>query len=486
MITKTVEELRSEMTTEILRYLPNLDLTEGTPERDIFIEAPISGQLITLWNKLIYAAKLHSPVIYYNDLDLSDIQNYCLNYNVTRRAATYSTGAVTFFTYAEPATDISILSGTKVSTSTTPEVEFVTTSAVTLPYLTRNSYYNATNSRWEIVANIQAVNPGAEYRAGSSSITKMGTSVSGISGCINTSVVSGGTAEETTEAMLRRVVDKFQGRGLGTTVGVKSFVENYATAVSVVESTDPYMLRDGGVGGAVDIYVIGSTSTTVTDTISISSTGLTSPLTVSYTSTGIRTAYQPITSISSVVVNSTVLSSTYYTLTKDTGLLARSTDSFDRVTLTSAGLAAVGPFEAGDTIYITYIYNSLLATIDSELVSQLNHYMNRDYLVREMIPVTIDVYMQIKESTGQDFNAQKASWELAISDQIASVKTEGSVELADIVGVIKSKSTVDNVDLTTVALTNTGGGTKTTYGDILLGKTQYPITGTITLIQWTS
>ena len=72
-------EIRSEIISALTSLLPNIDVeTTGTPERDMFVEAPISGQLITLWNKIIYAAKLHAPLVYYADLEESDINNYCI------------------------------------------------------------------------------------------------------------------------------------------------------------------------------------------------------------------------------------------------------------------------------------------------------------------------------------------------------------------------------------------------------------------------
>ena len=55
---KSVDEIRSGLLTEYSRLQPDLDLSEGTPERDIFIEAQIAGALSELWDNEDYTSKL--------------------------------------------------------------------------------------------------------------------------------------------------------------------------------------------------------------------------------------------------------------------------------------------------------------------------------------------------------------------------------------------------------------------------------------------
>jgi len=74
---------------------------------------------------------------------------------------------------------------------------------------------------------------------------------------------------------------------------------------------------------------------------------------------------------------------------------------------------------------------------------------------------------------------------LDIGTFIDGILNNGSVEKADIVGVAKSNAYVDNIDLDSVVLTPTGGGTVTSSGDVQLLKNEYPISGVITLTRWT-
>jgi hypothetical protein len=486
MITKTLDDIRTEVMTELLNHIPNLDLTEGTPERDLFVEAPIAGQLIPLWNDLIYTSKMFAPILFYSDLKSEDVKTYLANYNVAVLSATYSSGVVTFYTTILPTTDITIESGTIIKTNSSTPVEFVVDGRYVMYASIASSYYNSVTGRWEIDCRVKALNAGPAYRAGSNAVTVLVSTVSGITGCTNSDAISGGQDEETLESALRRVVDKFQGRGLGSTLGLKSFVQSYVDAVNVVGARDPEMLRDEGYGGMIDFYVIGSEATTFTDTFAITSTGLDNLTLVTYTSSSVLPTMQPVLSITSVIKNNVVLSPSFYTLTKDTGLLKESAHGYDRVTLTAGGIASTGYFEDGDTVEVTYLYNSLLSTVEDNLNSTSNHYMNRDYLVRSMTEVTIDVTFRFKELAGQVFSDVAASVELEVATFIDSILNNGSVERADIVGVAKQNAYVDNIDLDSVVLTSIGGGTVTAQGDVTLGKNEYPTSGTITLTRWTN
>jgi hypothetical protein len=103
-----------------------------------------------------------------------------------------------------------------------------------------------------------------------------------------------------------------------------------------------------------------------------------------------------------------------------------------------------------------------------------------------MTSVIINVYMVFKESTGQDFAIVSNSVEINIATFINSILTAGSLEKADVLGVAKAMPTVDNIDLTTFTITPVDGGTVTAQGDILFNKNEYPTSGTITLVRWTS
>jgi len=486
MITKSASDIRSEIITALLTLLPNLDLTDGSPERDMFIEAPLEGQLSTLWDNIIYAAKLHAPHTYQSDIEDVDLINYMSNYGISQTAATYSTGVVTFYTNSVPTQDITIPDGTVVATQESVPVELAVQGSYIMYFSIASSYFNANTQRYEINCSVKTLVSGAAYRAGANTVVNLVSGVSGISGVTNANPITGGRDQETISDALSRVIGTFQGRGLGPTQGLVNFILPYVEAVNVVGANDPEMLRDEGLGGMIDFYVIGENIVSATDTTTITSTGLATGTNVTYTSTGIKLSNRPVKTVLSVIVNSEVIYPTYYALTIDTGILSKSTQASDMVTITSTGLANGFWFKSGDSVEISYQYNILLATIETDLNSLENHYQNRDYLLREMTSVTIAVYMRLKETAGQDFTAVSTTVGTAISSFINSIKNGGSLELADVVGVSKAITTVDNIDLTTVSLTPSGGGTKTAQGDILFAKNEYPVAGAITIERWTN
>jgi len=486
MIAKSANEIRNEIIDALLAKLPNLDLTEGSPERDLFIEAPLEGQLQDLWEKIIYAAKLHAPHTYQADIEDEDLINYMSNYGITQSAATYATGVLTFYTTAIPTQDILVASGTIARTQEVSPIEFAVQGDYQMYFSVAPSYFNANTQRYEINCSVKATVAGTTSRAGANSVVELSSGITGITGVTNNDPITGGQDEESVTDALARVISTFQGRGLGPTQGLINFIIPYVEAVNAVGANDPEMERDEGLGGMIDFYIIGESLITATDTFTITSTGLETGVNVTYTSTGIILGSPPVRDLLSVIVNDNVMHPVYYELTEDTGILSKSTQASDRVTVTSTGLANDFWFKSGDVVEVSYLYNDLLSTIENDLNSIENHYQNRDYLLREMTEVTITVYMRFKETAGQDFDIISNDVETAISSFINSILNGGSLELADVVGVAKAITTVDNIDLTNVALTATGGGTKTAQGDILFSKNEYPTAGTITLVRWTN
>ena len=482
MISKTISDIRNDIVTAYSAHIPSLDISTGTPEREMFIEAPIAGQLINLWNELIYAAKLFAPINYYQDLEESDINTYCANYGIAPVAATYSSGSVIFYTYNKPTTDIYINNGQVVQTLDTPPIQFAVNGSYAMYANSVSNYYNAVLGRYELLCSVVAKLPGAQYRAASGAISNISGNIPGIDGCTNLDLVGGGSSIDTPQSRLQRVVAQFQGRSIASTQGLQNYVNTLTSAANVVGTGSPLMLRDEGLGGCIDIYVRGSTLVTTTDTFTAVITDPTGPRL--FTSTGFALSSQPVSSISSFVVNGIALSGASYHLVKDTGILSGSTQGYDRIELTSTGITSTGHLSIGDVINTTYIYNGLLSTIQNTLTNPTNLYINRSYLVRQMTAVTINTTASLAIANGYTWNAVVASVELSIDTYLSSLVNNTSVELANIIGVMKNIAGVSNINIPTVSILNIGGGNLTAQGDILLGANEYAVTGSVNLTQW--
>lgn len=481
---KSVDEIRSGLLTEYSRLQPDLDLSEGTPERDIFIEAQIAGALSELWDNEDYTSKLFAPLKYYADLNDADIENYCSNYDITRRPATKSAGIVTFYSFVRPQKDISIPSGTSVSTKSTPKLSFITTTDFVASTNNIMAYYNALNSRWEYNLPVEAVTGSSLYRAGAGTVTTIDVPIAGVAGCENTSSISGGSDAETNESMLQRVVARFQSRGLNNDVGIKSYAENYSSSAYVASAGDPLMQRDNGLGGAVDIYVKGSTLTDAQDKFILSSTGFTD-ITSGYTTTSITLTKQPVQRISSILLNNNGVPQTYFTLSKDVGLLQKSTRSKDKLVLTSTGITELGSFKDGDTIEVNYTYNSLLSKIEENLNVSTNKYFQRDYLGREMTEAPIRVELRLTPISGGTIDSYKSSWDVAVSNYLNTLRSGATVYRANILDVYNGLSTVDNIDITSIVITDVNGIGTVIDNNIVLPSNAYAVFGSSVYTLWT-
>ena len=337
MITKDMNDVRASILRQFATYLPNLDLTEGTPERDLFVEAPLAGFISPLWSYATYIAQLQSPMVYSSNLAVDDINNYINTFQIIPVSATYASGTVTFFTYNKPKADIVIGTGTTVTTTSNPPNQYVTTTTAVI-YLSNNvPYYNAASQRWEITTNVQSNTAGSGYGAGANTVTRIPTRINGIDGCTNVMPIIDGSPAESITSKLQKVTQKFQGRDLSSTSGTKSYIKSLSSNANVVLAGDPLMLRDGGLGGCIDVYVMDQNLVTTSDTLSITFTGLTNPTNVKYTSTTIKFINQPVNSLVSLLRTiggvTTTTSSTQYTLVQDTGVLQYSTNSSDKLKL---------------------------------------------------------------------------------------------------------------------------------------------------------
>jgi hypothetical protein len=477
---KTRDSLTSALISALQARL-NIDLTEGTPERDIFVEAPVTGQLLDIWTALEYLFKLQAPFIYSDELLVGDLDIFCRNNGVNEIPATYSNGQVLFYTYTEPAKDIIITSSNSCATS--DGKNYTVSGYYTISYLNRATYYNAINRRWEITVNVIAQTPGTAGTTAALTINKVNGSIAGIEGVTNLSAITGGTDVGTIQERLALVKRNFKGRNLATTEGIKLFVDNYSKNSAIIGTNDPLMLRTNNLGGGIDIYIRDEIMEGAVDTVTFTSTGLNTLTDPVYTTTSIKFIYQPVHTISTVSKNGITLNTTYYTLTKDIGLLYKSTSALDKLILTSAGLANIGYFAAGDVVVINYNYNVLLHTIQNELNAPINLYDNRSFLLREQSFFTVDTYMKVKLYTGYTIANVISSASLKISDYI-SANTTSLIEFADIVSIIKNIAGVDNIDLPTGTITASDGRTKTASGDIPVGSNEYAKAGIMNLVEW--
>ncbi len=462
---KTTDQVKSDLISVYGNLDDKLDLTKNKVERDVLVEAPADGAIGDLWSELDNTSKAQS---FDNVADLSnaDIDALASNYNRSRNDAVKATSAVFFYTDSSPTADITVASGVIVSTSDDNPVTFETTESKTMYSATPDIYYQSSLGLWGIELSVRAISAGENGNKSAGLITTLSTSVSGITSVNNVTAATGGSEEESNASLISRVKARFEGEDLSTRGGLRDLMldQDNVTDALIVGANHSFMTRDEGYGGSIDIYILGSDSTTTSETVTVTSTG--------YVLTS-----QPVISVSSVIGDSSYTETTDYTFVADTANFAGSTLGQDKILFTSTGPSV------GEDITVTYNYNALMATLQNLFTIDANDIVNSDNLVKSTTEVTIDITIAgLVLNTGYDLASVKNSINTALTNLINALGLGDAVELADILGTIKSVAGVDNLDtrMANTYITPSGGGTVNAQGDVILTAKEYPRMGTPT------
>jgi hypothetical protein len=298
------EDIAGRLIAQITKQLPDLDLSPRSEVRDIFID-PFSIELANM-SVREWFARVSTSISAISQLDnvsgngisdpfqsspykqqiaraygLSpqDTQNLINEQfdllgeqaGLTRLGATQATVVLTFYTYQQPTSNITIPQGATVTTipdSNTPALTFTTQGTGTIDIANLASFFNTNTGWWGVSVPAQSTQPGSVGNVGAGTIRQ---SANGVPSGVSVTNLQGalfGSDQESNSAFAARI----QAR---TVTGIDSSSANgyLVTALStpgiidaqVVAAGDLEMLRDWDptrqkhVFGAVDIYVRGTT-----------------------------------------------------------------------------------------------------------------------------------------------------------------------------------------------------------------------------------
>ena len=283
---KTIDNIITEMRADIKTNNSQIDISEGEPANDIFIEVPAKqiADVYKIAEHVSLIQSLKSP----DEFTEQELDDYAYNFNITRKSATKSTGNVTFGLTTASVSDIVIPVGSQVATietTTTPSISFrVTTTTVLLA------------GAYSVVAPVEALVAGVAGNAGANSIVTISTPISGITSVINSGATTGGTDSEPNASLSARIIGVWTGANIGTKKGIANLMiaQDNVTNAFVQGWGDPLMTRDNGYGGKADVYILAESgfSTSIIDEES------------TYAGTGdVLLLSQPVLSIDEVKVN---------------------------------------------------------------------------------------------------------------------------------------------------------------------------------------
>jgi hypothetical protein len=196
------------------------------------------------------------------------------NENSYRLAGRNAVGQVVAYTTSKPTKDISIPSGTTVSTNgdaTTPTQRYTVGGTYIMSAANAESYYNFSTKRYEITLDITCTTIGLAGNRPAGQITNI-SGVSGIS-VTNTEATVFGLDRETNNDLAARTMLAFLSVDAGTEGGYAKTAAAQPGIIKakIVKSGDTLMMRDWDpirkkhIGGKVDIWTQGLREAQVTD-----------------------------------------------------------------------------------------------------------------------------------------------------------------------------------------------------------------------------
>lgn len=398
---KTKEEVLANLRSIIEGLNVDITTADHSTVYDVFL-SPVSQEIEKLYKLLDYVSKISSydglkSLLEMSDddkIDLSegfapksdgtaytaaeveaiistDIENYASNYNITRDPGTKATGNVRF--YRRDNSAMTIPTGTIVSTSGLSPIYFETTTSI----VNETPSYDSSKGMYYVTASVRALLPGSDGNVGKTKINVISPPIPDIAiTCSNPSDLSGGTDPESDSALLERTRGGWAVSNVNTVEGYINLMkenENVQDAI-VIGPTDSEMERQ--LPGAIDIWVAASENLVAVE----------QKITYHSSQDEYLLLNPPVTSISSVKKDEdqSIVSSSKYSLSSDTGVNALSTEAQDKISFSET-------LEDGKVYVITYYYDKIIFDLQSVFDLDANNVVDCDVLVKKGERILIDV-----------------------------------------------------------------------------------------------
>lgn len=463
---RTSEEVRADMLSQLGRLLPTLDLSVGSTERDLFIEAPLAGAISPMWKQIEVLESVFSLFTSPGNIPTAIVDRIALdNYNITRTPASAAFGTATFYATAFNES-ITIPAGTTIQTSSSSPKVYATLSSAVFNPQDAAVYFNAITSRYEFKVAVRSQQIGAGTGVSRNTLTVITSPISGISGVTNESGIDDGFDAETNDQVVFKIQQANISRSIDTNAGLNVFLSQFSNDYRIIRYGDAEFKRSKFPGG-VDVYFANNTPDVGSDNFVVPTTNFVG---------GFVLTNQPVTEISLVVGNVTgTIPADRYTLVKDTGILSNSTRSKDAIVFGAPGLTDT-------SITVTYTYNSFPASVQSEIELPANDSFNRDMLMRQATEVLITVTVSLRLQGNAEIELVQNAITTNLSTYINELLLGQSVIKGDILNLLRVEG-VAAIDFNSFVMTPTGGGTVSTAGDIEIANNEFAVFNDVVITQ---
>lgn len=452
---KTSDEFAADIEDSILSRNTNYDTKIG-PIPDLIIQ-PLANVLEIQNERMRVVQQLLSlaNADIFVDRDLDD---FVYNELLVRLSGSKARVVLTFSRVAAPTADVTVRANFPVATLADEDsgggaITFATLIDTTMVAANAASYFNPTTQRYELQVVADAVSPGSVGNVGAYRIVRPLRALSGFDSVINNAAASGGRDTESNSELIDRYFLSLLGTSPSVATGLKKILSGKFTQVldaNVVYGNNPLNVRSSTDGGAVDVYVIGSAATTVTETVTFAGVNQTMVL-----------SNQPVQSITSV---------TGYTQNSDY-VLVKSTDGNAESVRASDGLRFIvgGSAPAVNTVItVTYVYNGLMQQLQSQFSTADMDVPGRDLLFKQATLANITISANIRIRSGYNSAQVLNTITTAILSFVNALKLGNNVEVSDIQAVVRAYSAVDNFIITNIAKFGETG-----LSDIQIGQNEY-------------
>ncbi len=449
----------TQIVTDMINYIKYKDTTidteVGSITRDVVVE-PVANSVQEIYVENEHVGLIHSL---FNWASMSDdeLDQLVYNYGITRNSAIEATGTVVFRRNVALTDDILIPQDTIVATKKTIDesaINFITTADEIMYLALSATYYNSLTGYYEISVAVQAEIAGIDGNVASSSILTIQSAIPGINSVINIIATTGGTDEESNEALANRALLALTGNNVGTESGYLSTVLSnaYILDALLIGPGDALMTRDSGLGGKVDIYVVASltnANTYTSTTYEYTYTDLSGGSGATDAANDKILPLQPVKAITSIVGVLGAVTTTYtqgidfeLQYTSSSSVYKGSTQALDKMHW------LLNSPQTGETITITYTYYSIMTILDNLI--EANRTVTADILVKLAVEVPINVSLTVYADDTITASGE-ATFNAAIVSAIATyieTNTLGSViQQSDIVKAVYAVSGVDRIVL---------------------------------------
>jgi uncharacterized phage protein gp47/JayE len=431
---KTAAEYAAELETAILSRNSSYDTRIG-PIPDLIIN-PVSA-VLELQNERIRSVQQLLSLVNDGSFTDADVDAFVYNELLVRHRGARARVKLIFSRATAPTSNVTVKANFPVATlpdeETGATVTFVTLAEQTMYAANAASYFNSATQRYELVVDAEAITGGTVGNVGAERITRPLRPLNGFDTVFNRDPATGGTDPETTDDLIRRYYVSLLGSSPAVHSGIKKIISVLYPQVYdtyIVYGADPLNIRSADDGGAVDVYFIGASPVTTTESITFTGGNQVHVL-----------SKQPVMNIVSIPGYVQGLD---YVIATDTSGLRASAKARDGVRWLPGGTMPA----IGSSVAVTYQYNGLNSTLQNAFDSPERSVPGRNILFKSATRVDIAIGANIKYRSG--FNVVTLTNQIsnAILALINSYRLGEDVEASDLQLVVRSFSGVDNFIIT--------------------------------------